>query len=337
MTTTRALSVPRERSTKSRRLRVFIAEHSTLLVAVLLVLIFGLTAQNFLSGQNIFNIFRQMAVIAVLGIGMTLVILIGGIDLSVGSVLFLSGSLCAALIDDGMATAPAILIGLGAATLVGLLNGILIEVVGISPIIATLAGLIGVRGLALVLINNAQIRVTDEFFEYVAVTRTPGIPSINLPGLPLFVIIVFALYLVFAIVMSQSQFGRQVYAVGGNPVAARLSGVPVRRVKILCYVLCGFTAGIGGMLMIASTGVVSPNLGVGSEFYTIAAVVLGGTRLSGGVGRVEKTLLGAFIVYMVLNYMTIRRIPTEWQQAATGLLVLAAVIVDRFAQRGRAA
>ena len=315
--------------------RTFAAENSTLLVTVLLLIVFGLTAQNFLSGQNIFNIFRQMSVIAVLGIGMTMVILIGGIDLSVGAVLFLAGSLTAALIEGGMPTALAIVIGLGAATLVGLLNGILIEVVGISPVIITLAGLIGVRGLALVLINNAQIRVTDGFFEYIAVTRTPGIDAIRLPGLPLLVLIVFVLYLIFAIIMRQTQFGRRIYAVGGNPVAARLCGVPVRRIKILTYMVCSFTAGIGGMLMIASTGVVSPNLGVGSEFYTIAAVVLGGTRLSGGVGRVEKTLLGAFIVYMVLNYMTIRRIPTEWQQAATGLLVLAAVIVDQIAQRGR--
>nr|WP_306469811.1 hypothetical protein [Oscillatoria laete-virens] len=114
-----------------------------------------------------------------------------------------------------------------------------------------------------------------------------------------------------------------------------MCGVRVRRIRILAYTICGFTAGIAGMLMIASTGVVSPNLGAGSEFYTIAAVVLGGTRLTGGIGRVEKTLIGAFVVYMVLNYMTIRRIPTEWQQAVTGLLVLAAVLVDRFTQRGR--
>ncbi|MDL1900545.1 ABC transporter permease [Anaerolineae bacterium CFX9] len=317
------------------RLRDLAAANSMLVVALLLLIIFGLTAQNFLSGQNIFNIFRQMSVIAVLGIGMTIVILIGGIDLSVGSILFLAGSLTAAQIAGGTPTPVAIIIGLGAAVLVGFLNGLIIEVIGISPVITTLAGLIGVRGLALVLINNAQIRVTDPFFEYIAVTRTPGIPQITLPGLPLLVIIVFVLYLIFAVLMRQTQFGRRVYAVGGNPVAARLCGVRVRRIRILAYTICGFTAGIAGMLMIASTGVVSPNLGAGSEFYTIAAVVLGGTRLTGGIGRVEKTLIGAFVVYMVLNYMTIRRIPTEWQQAVTGLLVLAAVLVDRFTQRGR--
>jgi ribose/xylose/arabinose/galactoside ABC-type transport system permease subunit len=202
-------------------------------------------------------------------------------------------------------------------------------------VIATLATLIGVRGLALVLIDNAQIRVTDPFFDTLAIARTPGIPSISVPGLPLLVIVVLVLYAAFAVLMRQTHYGRQVYAVGGNARAAQLSGIPVARVRLIAYLLCSFTAGIAGMLMIASTGVVSPNLGSGSEFYTIAAVVLGGTPLTGGLGRVEKTLIGAFIVYMVLNYMTIRRIPTEWQQAATGFLVLAAVLVDWLAQRAR--
>jgi ribose transport system permease protein len=328
------LSKPLTTRTGERRVGNFIAANSTLLVLLALLLIFGLTSSNFLLPQNIFNIWRQMSVVAVLGIGMTLVILIGGIDLSVGSVLFLAGGVTAWLIDGGMATLPAILIGLGGAALVGLINGLLVEVAGISPVIATLGTLIGVRGLAQVIMSNAQIRVTDEFFEALAVTRTPGIPSLNVPGLQLMVILVFLLFLVAALLMRRTVFGRYVYAIGGNQAAARLCGVPVTLIKVLVYTLCGFVAGLGGMLMIASTGVVSPNLGAGSEFFTIAAVVLGGTRLSGGVGRVEKTLLGAMILYMVLNYMTLRRIPTEWQQAATGGLVLAAVVFDRLAQRG---
>lgn len=319
---------------RESRIGSFIAANSTLLVLLALLLIFGLTSANFLLPANIFNIWRQMSVVAVLGIGMTLVILIGGIDLSVGSVLFLAGGVTAWLIEGGMGTFPAILVGLGGAALVGLINGVLVEVAGISPVIATLGTLIGVRGLAQVIMSNAQIRVTDEFFEALAVTRTPGIPSLNVPGLQLMVILVFVLFIVAALLMRRTVFGRYVYAIGGNQSAARLCGVPVLPIKVLVYVLCGFTAGLGGMLMIASTGVVSPNLGAGSEFFTIAAVVLGGTRLSGGVGRVEKTLLGAMILYMVLNYMTLRRIPTEWQQAATGLLVLAAVVFDRLAQRG---
>lgn len=313
----------------------FTAANSTILVAFLLLLFFGLTSQNFLTPNNIFNIFRQMAVVAVLGIGMTMVILIGGIDLSVGAVLFLSGSITGVLLDGGMHPLPAILIGLGAATAAGLVNGLLIEIAGISPVIATLGSLIGVRGLAQVVTNNAQVRVTDGFFEWIAVTRTPGIEAIGLPGIPLMAIMVVLLYMIATFLLRQTLFGRYLYAIGGNQTAARLSGVATTPIKVLTYTLCGLIAGIGGMLMIASTGVVSPNLGIGSEFFTIAAVVLGGTRLSGGVGRVEKTLFGALILYMVLNYMTLRRIPTEWQQGATGLLVLAAIVIDRLAQRVR--
>jgi ribose transport system permease protein len=312
-----------------------VAANSILIVAFLMLLFFGLTSDKFLSAANIFNVFRQMSAVATLGIGMTLVVLMGGIDLSVGASLFLACAVAAMLIRDGTPTALAILVGLTGAMLVGLVNGLLVEVAGISPVIATLGTLIGVRGLTLVIINNAQIRVTDAFFEYIAVTRTPGIKAIGLPGLQLMVIMVFALYLIAALVMRQTIFGRYVYAIGGNPTAARLSGIPVITIKVLVYTLCGFIAGIAGMLTAASTGVISPNLGAGTEFFTIAAVVLGGARLSGGVGRVEKTLLGAFILYMVLNYMTLRRIPAEWQQAATGVLLLAAIFIDRIATRGR--
>ncbi len=314
----------------------FAANNSTVLVVVLLLVLFGLTSQNFLTAGNIFNIWRQMAVVAVLGIGMTVVILIGGIDLSVGSMLFLSAGLTAVLLRDGTPTPLAILVGLFASTAVGLLNGVLVEIAGISPVIATLGSLIGIRGLALVLMNNAQVRVTDPFFEYIAVTRTPGIEAIRMPGLQLLVLFVFVLYVLAAIGLRQTRFGRYLYAIGGNQIAARLSGVPITRVKVLAYVLSGFFAGIAGMLMAASQGVIGPGIGVGLEFYAVAAVVLGGTRLSGGVGRVEKTLLGAMILYMVLNYMTLRRIPAIWQQTVTGLLVLAAVVLDKLAQRGRA-
>src|SRR5689334_19120170 len=151
----------------------FVSLNSTLLVVILMLIGFGLSSDKFLLPNNIFNIFRQLSVVAVLAIGMTIVILIGGIDLSVGSVLFLSAGITSVLLRDGTPVFIAIVAGLGAATIAGLVNGLLVEVAGISPVIATLGMLIGVRGLALVLMNNAQVRVTDAFFEWVAVTRTP--------------------------------------------------------------------------------------------------------------------------------------------------------------------
>jgi ribose transport system permease protein len=302
---------------------------------LLLLLVFGLTSQNFLTAMNLVNIGRQMAVVAVLAIGMTIVVLIGGIDLSVGSVLFLACGITAVMLRDGAAAPLAILVGVAAATAVGLLNGVIIEVAGISPVIATLGTLIGIRGLAQVIMSNAQVRVVDPFFEWVAVERILEVKEIRMPGIPVLVLIMLALFVFVAILLRRTTFGRYMYAIGVNETTSRLCGVPVTRVKVLAYTLSGLFAGIGGMLMAASLGVIGPNVGAGREFYAVAAVVLGGASLSGGVGRVEKTLLGALILYMVLNYMTLRRIPDIWQQTATGLLVLAAVLLDRLARQAQ--
>ncbi len=313
----------------------FVAANSTLTVIVLLLIVFGLSSQYFLLPANIFNIWRQMSVVAILGIGMTIVILVGGIDLSVGSVLFLSAGTTAAMLHNGVPTALAIIISLIGGTAVGVLNGLLIEAAGISPVIATLGTQIGIRGLTLVLMNNAQIPVDDPFFVSLAITRTPGIPSIQMPGLQLTVILAFALYIIVALLMRRTSVGRYLYAVGGNSRAAYLCGVPVMRVKILAYIFCAFFAAVAGLFMAAAQGVIGPGIGAGLEFYAVAAAVLGGTRLSGGIGRVEKTLLGAMLLFMVLNYMTLGHVAAIWQQTATGLLVLAAVVLDRLARRNQ--
>ncbi len=313
----------------------FAAANSTLLVIILLLIVFGLGSQYFLRAGNIFNIWRQMSVVAVLGIGMTLVILIGGIDLSVGAVLFLSAGLTAVLLQDGLPAIVAMAIGLLSGVIAGALNGFLVEIAGISPVIATLGTQIGIRGLTLVAMNNAQVQVTDSFFSNIAIARTPGIAAIALPGLQITVVIVFVLYLITAVFIRQSRFGRHLYAIGGNRRAAYLCGLPVRRIAVMAYVLSGFFAALGGLFMVAAQGVIGPGLGAGLEFYAVAAVVLGGARLSGGVGRLEKTLLGAMVLYMVLNFMTLGHVDTVWQQTATGLLVLAAVVIDRLAQRSQ--
>lgn len=319
--------------TSPLRLRItqFIASNSTVLLVLVLLFIFGATSRNFLSATNIFNIWRQMSVVATLAIGMMLVVLIGGIDLSVGSVLFLSAGVIAVLLRDGSPAPIAIGIGLTAVVGVGLLNGVLVEIAGISPIITTLGTLIGVRGLTLVLMNNAQVRLTDPFLEALAVTRTPALPQFSIPGLQLAVVIVVVLYVLVAVLLYQTTLGRYLYAVGGNERAAYLCGVPVKRVKVLAYALSGLFAAAGGMLMAAQQGVIGPGIGVGLEFYAVAAVVLGGVRLTGGVGHIERVLPGAMLLYMILNYMTLGRIPAVWQQTATGLLVLGAVVADRLA------
>jgi ribose/xylose/arabinose/galactoside ABC-type transport system permease subunit len=301
----------------------------TVLVVLILFSIFSLTADNFATVQNVQNIGRQIAITAILAAGMTMVIVIGGIDLSVGSVVLFSAAVMNSLIfNEILPTVPAILTGIIAAMLVGLINGLLIERAGISPVIVTLGTMITFRGLGQMIlwINNSWLWVNDPVFKYIKTTSWTYIP---IPA-----VIMIALFAIAAILMGKTIFGRNVYAIGNNQRAARLSGSPVITTKMLVYVISGFCAGIGGILMGARLGAISPGVGQGLEFEAITAVVLGGTRLSGGVGRVEKTLLGAIIVGMVLNYMTIMGVSAHFQRAVTGFIILGAALLDQIS-RGR--
>ena len=323
------LGEPESRRNVGALVSGLLSDYSTVVVVIVLIAFFGLTSQYFLSPDNIGNVLRQMAIVGVLAIGMTMVILVGGIDLSVGSVVLLSGAISGTLILNYEFNAwPAIAIGLLVSMLVGLVNGTLIERAQISPVIVTLGTLIAVRGAgqAILWLNNSWVWVTDDLFVSVAKEKILFLPVIS--------VIMFALYASAAIILKQTAFGRYVYAIGGNQRAAQLNGLPVTRIKVLVYVLSGLFAGIAGLLTAARLGVVGPGVGLGMEFDAVTAVVLGGTQLSGGVGRVERSLLGTAILVMVLNYLTIRGIPDIWQTAVTGFLILAAVLVERAARRG---
>ncbi len=320
------------RAAQGRTMRDYVSslgDVSTVLVVIALLVFFSLTSERFFTPGNAQNILRQMVIVGTLGIGMTMVILIGGIDLSVGSVVLLSGAVAGTLIINyGWNTWLAIVAALLVSMVVGVVNGFMVEKMRINPVIVTLGTLIAVRGAgqAILWINNSWIEVKDPVFDYVAAQRWWF--------LPVSAAIMFALYIVAAVLLKGTVFGRQIYALGGNERAAALCGLPVTRVKWLVYVLCSLFAGIAGLLTAARTGVVGPTVGLGYEFDAVTAVVLGGASLSGGVGRVEKTLLGALMLVMVLNYMTIRGIQDIWQTAVTGLLILAAVTLDRLV-RGR--
>ncbi len=319
----------RQEAERSETLAASLGGLSPVVVVIVLLIFFSLTAPNFFTVGNLINILKQMAIVGVLGAGMTLVVLIGGIDLSVGSVLLLSGAITGTLVYNYGASPPlAMLAGLLAGLIVGFINGVLIEKVQISPVIVTLSMLIAVRGLgqAILWINNSWVWVTDPTFVYIAEGRILTVPVIGL--------IMLAIYLLFALLLTRTSPGRYIYAIGGNERAALLNGLPVLRTKIVVYMLCGLTAAVAGILTASRIGVVGPSVGAGMEFDAITAVVLGGTRLSGGIGRVERTLLGTAMLVMVLNYLTIRGVPDVWQTSVTGFLILGAVLVDRLARRG---
>lgn len=311
----------------SEALAAFFGNYSTLLIVIVLAVAFGMAAPNFLLMQNIINIFKQVSVVAIMAIGMTMVILLGGIDLSVGSSALLSGVVTIFLINhEYMSTGWAILVGLAAAAMVGFINGFLIEKVEISAIIVTLGTMIAIRGLAqtILWIDNSWLWVKDPLFVYIA--------NKGIGPLPMIVIIMLLLYAAFMVVLSQTGFGRRLYAIGGNQRAAELCAVPVRRLKILAYVFCGLTGGIGGLVLISRLSAVSPAVGNNIQFDVITAVILGGASLSGGSGKLEKTLLGAIIVGMILNFLTIKGIPGTYQSAVNGFIILVAAILDRLSK-----
>jgi ribose/xylose/arabinose/galactoside ABC-type transport system permease subunit len=298
-------------------------------VAGALLLAFGLTSSQFLLAGNVRNIFVQISVVGVAAIGETLVMLAGGLDLSVGSVVLLSEVICADLTaTHHLSLGVALLAALGAAGGIGLLNGVLVAVVGIEPILATLGTLLVAAGIAKLILGLRYLQVDHPVFNELAVTNV-------LFNLPIMVAVMLGLYLVVSIAMRVTPFGRMVYAVGGNRRAARLSGLSLVGVTIAVYAVAGVLSGIAGFLNVAQIGLVSQNDAMGMEFQAIIAALVGGLSVTaGGVGRVERTLLGALMVGMMTNYQTIKGIDPAFQQAFLGGLLLAAILADR-ALRGR--
>ena len=299
-------------------------------IAMLLFLIFALTAGVFATGGNLRNILEQVTVIGIVAIGETVVMLTGGIDLSVGSGVLLSSVVMSDLaINHGWPAAPAILVGVASALAVGLVNGVVITVFSIEPIIVTLGTLLAAGGLGQILLNNTWITLHGGAFSDVATVMPLGVP--------LMVWVMLVLYVVAAVLLYRTTFGRSVYLMGGNRAGARLAGLAVKRRLVAVYALSGLLAGVAGYLEAGQLGIISQNDGTGLQFSAILAVLVGGLSVkTGGVGRIEKTLVGTLIAGMIANYFILKGVAEPYEQAAVGFLILAAVLCDHFLRRGQA-
>jgi ribose/xylose/arabinose/galactoside ABC-type transport system permease subunit len=306
------------------RVRPYAETFGTVAVAGLLLLAFAATSDVFLEPTNLRNILIQITVVGVAAIGETIVILMGGLDLSVGANVLLGAVVVAELAQNrGLPVPVAVAGGVAASTGVGLLNGFLTAVIGIEPILATLGTLLLAAGTAKIILSSSWIIVDEPFFADLVQVDVVW-------GLPVMVVVMLALYAVAAVAMQKTPFGRSVYAIGGNPRSARLAGLPVTRVRILAYAVAGAFAGVAGLLMVGQLGIVSQGDTAGLEFEVITAALIGGLSVSrGGVGRIERTLLGAWIVGMIANYQTIRGVPGNYQDALLGGILLLAVVTDR--------
>ncbi|MBP5277762.1 MAG: ribose ABC transporter permease [Prevotella sp.] len=307
------------------------------LVALLLMIIAMMfLSDHFATSDNLFNVLRQVSVNVCISVGMTMVILTGGIDLSVGSILALAGAVAAGLTRDGLSFPGADLFvgftfwgGILAALLIGALlgwiNGVMITTFKVPPFIATLGMLTIARGLTMLYTGGFPITGLGKGFEYVGTGWFLGIP------MPVWIALIVVI--VFAFIMRHTIFGRYIYAIGGNERASLISGIKVNKVKLIVYTLAGTLAGLAGLLVTARLDSAQPNAGVSYELDSIAAVVIGGTSLSGGKGSVIGTIIGALIIGVLNNGLVLLGVSPFWQQVIKGIVILAAVIIDKGAAK----
>ncbi|KAB0676885.1 ABC transporter permease [Aureimonas leprariae] len=339
--TTEAVAAPKPPSDLSLALVLLKARTFIALIAV--VVFFSLAAPNFLSTANLVIMSEHVALNAFLAIGMTFVIVTGGIDLSVGSIVGLCGMVAGYLVLNGVTleftgytvffnTGEIVGITLLVGVAVGVVNGLLITRLSVAPFIATLGTLYVARGMALLSSNGAtfpNLSGSDEWG-----TRSfPWIGAGSIGGVPISILALVVVGLGAAYLAARTPLGRQIYAVGGNERAAALSGIKVGRVKMFVYMFSGFCAAIVGIIIASQLVASHPATGETFELNAIAAAVLGGTSMSGGRGKIGGTIVGAFVIGILSDGLVMMGVSSFWQTVIKGLVIIAAVVVDQFQQR----
>jgi ribose transport system permease protein len=306
-----------------------VKELNILLALIALCTFLSFATPYFLTTANALGVARAFSLTAIAAIGQTMVIITGGIDLSVGSVLALSGLSTGMLLADGRPLVPSVLAGLGVGVIFGLCNGLLITTIGLPPFIATLGMLSIGRGLVYVLTKGYPVTVPRG--EDLLLQVGQGYVGI----VPVPVIIMLVITILATLFLNKTTLGRYIYAVGGNEEAARLAGINVNRVKLFVYTMSGFLAAVAGIILLSRLVSAQPSAGLGFELPVIAASIIGGTSLLGGEGTVLGAVLGAAIIGVLENGMVLLGVNTYAQQAVTGAVVLLAVAVDIWQKRRR--
>jgi ribose transport system permease protein len=304
-------------------------------IIALLVMCIALSflSDRFLSADNAWNVMRQISVNMIISVGMTLVILTGGIDLSVGSILALSGAITAFLLKTGgefidfnlyigFTLLGALLGGTLIGTFLGWFNGLTITRFKVPPFVATLAMLTIARGFTMLLTGGFPITGFSGQMAFVGTGWFLGIP------MPVWISAVVVLTAV--ILTNKTRLGRHIYAIGGNETAAELSGLKIKRIKLIVYSIAGALSAVGGIIVTSRLDSAQPNAGIGFELDSIAAVVIGGTSLSGGKGTIMGTVQGALIIGILNNGLVLLNVSPFWQQVIKGLVILLAVVVEKF-------
>lgn len=301
--------------------REFLQRYGLILSFLLLCIVLALLSDRFLTVGNATNILRQSTINGIIAVGMTVVILTAGIDLSVGSILALSSVITASMLQSGLPVPAAILIGLGIGATCGLFNGIVISRAGVPPFVATLGMMTIARGLALVFTEGKPITGLPDAFRFVGTGSIGPIPT------P--IVIAAATFIVGYILLTRTSLGQFIYGIGNNPVAARYAGISVSLNITLVYVMSGLLSALAGLILIARLDSAQPTAGIAFEFDAIAAVVVGGTSFAGGQGGLGGTLIGVLIIAVLNNGLNLLNISSFYQPVVSGVVIALALLLHR--------
>lgn len=292
-------------------------------VLLLLIIILSLLTDTFFTGRNALNVLRQISMNSILAFGMTFVIVSDGIDLSVASTVALAGVLASDLAHPGQGY-PLILpivVAIGIGAVIGVINGLIISRTGVPAFIVTLGLQQIARGVSFIYTDGRSIIDISDSYQYIGQGDLLGIPF------PIYLLI--GILIISYILLQRTKFGRYVYAVGGNSMAAKVSGIRVAKIKTIVYVISGICAGIVGLILSSRTGSGNPNAGMSYELDAIAATVIGGTSMSGGKGTILGTLVGALIIGILNNGLDLINVSSYVQQVVKGVIIIGAVLIDR--------
>lgn len=312
----------------------YLGKYQLFIILLLVILVLGIINPKFLTLSNFSNIFKQIATNAILAAGMCFVILTGGIDISVGAILAFVGAISVSLISNGASLIVALLASIALGAAIGWINGVFIARFNLQPMIVTLATQSIFRGMTYIFTKGSPISLNMALADGKAY-KWIGSGNI-LGGIPFPLVLVLSVYAISFYILTKTPFGRHVYAVGGNEEAARLSGINTRITKTLAYIACGVMAAIAGVIISARVASAQPNAGEMYEMDAIAAVVIGGTSLRGGEGRVLYTIIGAIIIGMLNNFLNLMGVDSYYQVVVKGIVILVAVLTDANTERTRA-
>lgn len=309
-----------------KNFKIFLGKYAIYFVLFFEIIFFSIASQYFLSASNFINVLRQVSIVGIMAVGMTFVILTGGVDLSVGGVTACVGVICAKLMVSGWNPVFAVLVALAFAAMVGAVNAFFSHEFKLNAMIVTLATLQILKGISYIVTGAIPVYGFTEKFKVIG--------QGHLGAIPIPIIIMLVLYVMAYIVLKYTKFGQSIYGIGGNEEAVRLTGINIRKSKYSAYILCSVVSGIAGIVLLSRANTAQPSAGFGYEMDVIAGAVLGGISMSGGEGKITGVFAGVLVMAILSNGMLMMDVSEYWQWVTKGIVMLAAITYDRVLKKG---